>query len=595
MCVPRKIERGFRVLELKRFRPYFRLLRELRWQFTGAMLCAVVYGVASGLGLPYMIKLIFPKIFPEDSETAAAVLSTWQLLRYALWLPVVFLARGLGDYGNTYLINLCGARILEKIRLEFFTKLQALPLAFFHGRPAGDLISRGMSDTNQLQTTVTMVANEAFKQPVTLVSALAGITILAADDPNVLVVLGGLALIPLTVFPIRFVGKKVLRRAREVQAEIGSATSRFSENLSAVQEVRAFNLEAREIKRFSTVTQELVSVQLKVVKYARMLSPSIEVLSAVGISITLVLAYKVGMALETFVALVGALYMSYDPVKKLGLISNELRRGEAALDRIEAVLHEPVSITDPESPETVGRLRGEIRFDRVEFAYGDEPVLRDVAVTIPAGTVCALVGPSGAGKSTFANLVPRFYDALQGRVAIDDIDVRRMRLTDLRRNIALVSQEPVLFHDTVFNNLLIGRTDAAREEVEAAARDAFIHEFITGLPAGYETIVGERGATLSGGQRQRLALARAFLRNAPILILDEATSALDAQSEEMIQRALAKLVVGKTVIIIAHRFSTIRCATHILVFDQGRIVAGGDHETLYRDNELYRTLYNRQR
>ena len=559
------------------------------------MFCAAIFGLASGAGLPYMANQIFPRIFPEEGEAAAAVLSTWELLGYTLWLPAVFAVRGLGDYGNAYLINLCGARILEAIRLEFFTKLQALPLAFFRQRHAGDLISRGMADTNQLQITVTTVANEAFKQPITLLSALGYIIWLAAQDSNVLVILGGLALIPVTVFPIRYVGQKVLRRARQVQEEMGSATSRFSENLNAVQEVRAFNLEDREIKRFSATTHQLLRVQMKVVKYSRMLSPSIEVLSAIGISITLVLAYRLSMQLEPFISLVTALYMSYGPVKKLGAMSNELRRGEAALDRIEAVLNEPVSITDPTSPETVGRLRGEISFSGVEFAYAAEPVLRDVSITIPAGTVCALVGPSGAGKSTFANLVPRFYDAVQGVVAVDGIDVRRMRLADLRRNIAIVSQEPVLFHDTVYNNLLIGRTDATREEVEAAARDAFIHDFITALPQGYETIVGDRGATLSGGQRQRLALARAFLRSAPILILDEATSALDAQSEEMIQQALSKLVVGKTVIIIAHRFSTIRCATQILVFDQGCIVAAGDHETLLRDNELYRTLYNRQR
>lgn len=580
-------------MALKRFRPYFRLLRQLRWQFMGAMLCAAVYGLASGAGLPYMIQQVFPKIFPEGNDATTVVLSTWELLKYTLWLPVVFAVRGLGDYGNSYLINLCGARILEAVRLEFFTKLQALPLAFFRQRPAGDLISRGMADTNQLQNTVTMVANEAFKQPVTLVSALGMIIWLAMRDPNVFVILGGLALIPVTVLPIRYIGQNVLRRARQVQEKMGSATSRFSENLSAVQEVRAFNLEERETNKFSATTHQLLRVQMKVVKYSRMLSPSIEVLSAIGISITLVLAYRVGMPLETFISLVTALYMSYGPVKKLGSISNELRRGEAALDRIEAVLNEPVSITDPSSPETIGRLQGEIRFDQVEFAYEAEPVLRDVSVTIPAGTVCALVGPSGAGKSTFANLVPRFYDAVQGTVAIDGTDVRRMRLADLRRNIAIVSQEPVLFQDTVFNNLLIGRSDATREEVEAAARDAFIHDFITALPAGYETIVGERGATLSGGQRQRLALARAFLRQAPILILDEATSALDAQSEEMIQQALAKLVAGKTVIIIAHRFSTIRCATRIFVFDQGRIVAQGDHDTLHRDNALYRSLYNR--
>jgi ATP-binding cassette, subfamily B, bacterial MsbA len=221
-------------------------------------------------------------------------------------------------------------------------------------------------------------------------------------------------------------------------------------------------------------------------------------------------------------------------------------------------------------------------------------VLHHVNAFIPAGTVCALVGPSGAGKSTFANLVPRFYEAADGRVAIDGIDVRAMRVADLRRNIAVVPQDPVLFNDTILANLRLGRADATRPEVERAASDAFAHDFIMALPHGYETVVGERGASLSGGQRQRIALARAFLRDAPVLILDEATSALDSESESFIQAALQKLMVGKTVLIIAHRFSTIRAATKILVFERGQIVATGSHSELYRTSALYKSLYDRQ-
>ncbi len=258
-------------------------------------------------------------------------------------------------------------------------------------------------------------------------------------------------------------------------------------------------------------------------------------------------------------------------------------------------MNEPVTITDPTEPIKPGRLRGDLAFENVSFSYSaDAPVLRDVEIHIPAGTVCALVGPSGAGKSTFANLVPRFYDPTAGRVLFDGFDVKSFRLADLRTNIAVVSQDPVLFNDTVYNNLLLGRSNATREEVEQAARDAFAHDFITSFQQGYNTIVGERGARLSGGQKQRLAVARAFLRNAPILILDEATSALDSESEQKIQMALRKLVVGKTVLIIAHRFSTIRDAHMILVFDQGRIVASGSHGELYDRNTLYRTLYDRQ-
>jgi ATP-binding cassette, subfamily B, bacterial MsbA len=580
---------------VKRFRPYLHLLTNVRGPLIAAMLCALVYGVASGFSLPFAIEQVFPRIFSRAGGGVAPDIPTWELLAYTLWLPVVFLARGIGGYFNSYLISLCGVRVLEAIRTQYFARLQILPLAFFSRNASGDLISRGLADTNQLQVALTTFANEAFKQPVTLLSALGAILYLALRNSDVFIILGGLALIPLTVFPIRYVGKHLLRRARQVQEEMGAVTAHFSENLGAVREVRAFGLEEREVSRFTTTIRGLFRLQMKVVKYAQALSPTIEFVSAIGIAVTLVLAYRVNMPLETFVALVSALYMSYDPVKKMGLISNELKRGEAALDRIEAVLHEPVTITDPAEPVAVGRLRGEITFAEVSFAYDREPVLADVSVSIAAGTVCALVGPSGAGKSTFANLVPRFYDAVAGAVRIDGIDVRSMRLADLRGNIAVVSQDPVLFNDTIYNNILIGRASATRAEVEAAARNAFAHDFIAAMDNGYETIVGERGASLSGGQRQRLALARAFLRDAPILILDEATSALDAQSEQMVQRALSKLVAGRTVLIIAHRFSTIRVANRILVFKEGRVVASGDHESLYRDNDLYRSLYDRQR
>jgi subfamily B ATP-binding cassette protein MsbA len=398
------------------------------------------------------------------------------------------------------------------------------------------------------------------------------------------------------VFPIRYVGKRVVKRAYQMQTQMGSVTNSLSENLGAAKEVRAFGLEERQAAAFASETSALIRVQIKVAKYAQALTPAIEILSAFGMAIVFVYAYRGHVKFEDFLTIITAVYISYDPIKKLGAINNELKRGEAALNRIEVVFNEPVTIRDPENPAKIGRVLGYIAFEGVTFAYkSEEPVLTGVSAKIPSGTVCALVGPSGAGKTTFANLVPRFYDVDRGRVTIDGVDVRQMRLCDLRRNIALVSQDPVLFNDTVHNNLLLGRLDATPQEVVRAAQNAHADEFIRAFPQGYDTIVGERGARLSGGQKQRLAVARAFLRNAPILILDEATSALDSQSEQMIQDALRKLVVGKTVLIIAHRFSTIRDASLILVFDKGSIVAAGDHARLYSGNRLYQTLYDRQR
>jgi subfamily B ATP-binding cassette protein MsbA len=576
---------------MRRFRPYLKYLRSVRGHLIWAIICIVIYGVASGLSLPMLIKYVFPPIFDRTH-----VMALHQVVLIAMLIPVAFFIRALSGYLNSYLMQYAGVRILENIRLDYFRKLQALPLSFVQGKSSGDLISRGMSDTGQLQMTLTSLAMDGIKQPVQLLAAVAALIWLSVTTHGVWLVLLCLAILPLSVLPVRYIGKKVIKRAYQMQSHIGSVTGHFSENLAAAREVRAFGLEQREVARFAGASGDLVISQTKIAKYAQALTPAIEFLSAAAISVTLIYAHHSGVDLATFVAIVTALYMSYEPIKKIGAVNNDIQRGLAALDRLEFVLHEPDTLADPAQPVTVGRLRGDISFDRVTFAYQEgTPVLRDVAARIPAGTVCALVGPSGAGKSTFVNLVPRFYEAGAGSVAIDGIDVRAMRLSDLRRNIALVSQEPVLFNDTIYHNLLLGRQDASREEVMAAARDANADDFIRAFPAGYDTVVGERGVLVSGGQKQRVAIARAFLRNAPVLILDEATSALDSESEAAIQAALKKLMVGKTVLIIAHRFSTIRDASMILVFDQGEIVATGGHGQLYETNPLYRSLYDRQR
>jgi subfamily B ATP-binding cassette protein MsbA len=576
---------------VKRYRPYVKYLRAVRGVLGWAVFCGLIYGLANGAGLPLMIKRVFPQVFAEH----AAPLAPTRLLLIALWLPAVFAIRGVAGYLNSYLIQLAGVRVLESLRLDYFRKLQVLPLSFIQRQTTGDLISRGLSDANQLQFTLTTVANDGLKQPASLIGSLGYLTWAAFHEKGVALVLVCLAIVPVCVFPIRYVGKKLLRRAQQIQSQLGSITDRFSQNLSAAKEVRAFGLEEREVASFGGASRELVTVQMKAVKYAQSLTPVIEIISAVGISFTLAYAYHAHVKLDSFLAIITALYLSYEPVKKLGALNNELNRGRGALERLEAVLAEPVSIADPVDAVPIGRLHGDLAFEGVDFSYkAGEPALSQVSVRIPAGTVCALVGPSGAGKTTFANLVPRFYDATAGRVSIDSIGVRDLRLSDLRANIAIVPQEPVLFNDTVYNNLILGRLNATPDEVFSAARSAFADEFIRALPHGYDTRVDERGARLSGGQKQRLAIARAFLRNAPILILDEATSALDSESEAAIQAALAKLVVGKTVLIIAHRFSTIRAASMILVFDRGRIIATGDHARLYAGNQLYRSLYDGQ-
>jgi subfamily B ATP-binding cassette protein MsbA len=576
---------------LDRFKPYLPYLKPVRGTLACAIGAGVVYGAANGIGVPFTLQTVFPKVFDPN----AARLTHWQIFEVAMLLPAIFTVRGIAGYLNSYLFQVAGVRVLEAIRLDYFRKLQLLPLSFLQRQTTGDLISRGLADTNQLQASLTAVANDGIKQPATLIGALVTVAWITYHQQGSALTMASLAIVPICVFPVRYIGKKLVKRAYQMQTQLGSLTNTLSENLSAAKEVRAFGLQDRQARAFAGETSALITVQLKVAKYSLALAPSIEIVSAFGIAIVFIYAYLGGVGLKAFLPIMAALFFSYDAIKRLGAINNEIKRGEAALNRLEVVFHEPVTITDPPNPVALGRARGDVRFSAVSFAYKlEEPVLLGVSADIPAGTVCALVGPSGAGKTTFANLVPRFFDVEGGVVTLDGVDIRAVRLDDLRRNIAIVSQDPVLFNDTVYNNLLLGRLDATPDEVRAAARDAFADEFIRSFPKGYDTIVGERGARLSGGQKQRLAVARAFLRNAPILILDEATSALDSQSEQMIQDALRKLVVGKTVIIIAHRFSTIRDASMILVFDRGSIVARGDHAQLYATSELYRSLYDRQ-
>lgn len=577
---------------MRRFLPYLKYLRGRRTYLIIALVCGAISGLVFGRGLPLVIDDIFPRIFTPGPRTLPAL----EIVGYALLIPLIFLIRGVAGFLNHYMMNRCGIGVLEVLRVELYHKLQRLPLSYLSRNRTGDLLSRLTSDTQVVQQTITSTASDLVIQPLTLIGAISYLAQKAISQQGVGLFLASLALVPLVVFPVRFIGKKLLRRAQENQQLLGDISDVASQNLMAAREVRAFSLEDKEVDLFQQTSRRLFRVQMKVVKYSQILSPSIEIIASLGVALSLYYAYYAGISSAVFTAILAALFACYEPMKKLGALHAQFTRGAASLDRLEEILHEPISIADPAQPVEVSRLRGDIAFENVSFAYKtDLPVLRDVNVAIPAGTICALVGPSGAGKSTFANLVPRFYEVAAGRVTIDGIDLRDLRLADLRRNIAVVSQDPVLFNDTILANLLLGRAGATQQEVEQAARDAFAHDFILSLPNGYATVVGERGASLSGGQRQRIALARAFLRNAPILILDEATSALDSDSEAKIQAALQKLVRGKTVLIIAHRFSTIRDASMILVFERGKIVAAGTHAELYGGSVLYKSLFDGQR
>lgn len=575
--------------------PYFLLLKPLWFPFLCALLCGVLYGVSSGFGLPYMIDQIFPKIFPNENTDLAEELTSFELLLYVIWFPAVFLIRGVSGYFNTYLINFCGVKILEKIRVDVFTKLQKLPLSFFQNNQEGDLLSRVSSDTGQLQSAVLTISNDSIKQPVTFLGAISALFLIALQNEGMSFVLLCLLVIPVCIFPIRKIGEIILKKALGMQELAGGMTAILSENLSATREVRAFNLEKREVDRFQKSSQEYLGARMKVIKYSNLLTPVIEIITALGISFAIFQASRTEIRLESFIPVIMALYMSYEPIKKLGAIQNQVKQALASIHRIEEILNADELVLDSKEPVSK-RIKGDIEFKNVCYSYKEnrEKALHNLNFTISSGEVIALVGPSGAGKTTIANLLPRFFDPVSGEIKLDGVSLSDYSLKNLRESIAIVPQKPFLFDLSVMGNIELGYSQYTDKEPTEAADLSNSTEFINNLPAKFQERLGEDGSRLSGGQIQRLAMARAFYKNAPILILDEATSALDSENEEKIQESLKKLMKGKTTFLIAHRFSSIRLANRILVINKGEIIADGSHEVVYSSCDLYRSLYDQQ-
>jgi subfamily B ATP-binding cassette protein MsbA len=572
-----------------RYARYFRLLRSQRGLLLGAIVLGAVAGAASGFGLPFFLQKVFREVFE-----AGAGRSFREVVLVASLLPLVFVLRGITVYFNQYLLNAVSLHLLGDIRQQLFDKLQRLPLLYFDRKRSGDLLARILADTSQIQDALVAVTREIFLQPFVVLGGLGYLVYLGWTNHDAALLLVLLLLVPLMTLPVVFIGRHLRHRGRQTQRSLGALSDTLSENLLAAAEVRAFNLEEAERSRFREELTRFYRASMKAVKYNQATQPLMEFVAAAAIAVMFVAAYSRQIPFETFAAIGAALFFTIDGCKRLVRVANEMSKSTGAFERIEAILDEPETVRPPDHPVPIGRIRGEVRFDHVGFAYGDGlPALHGIDLTVAPGTVCALVGPSGAGKSTFTKLIPRFYDATAGAVTIDGVDVRQMDPAALRGQIALVPQAPVLFNTSIFDNIRIGRAGATREEVMEAARAAYADEFITELPGGYEANVGENARRLSGGQRQRLALARAFLRDAPILILDEATSALDAESEENIQQALGKLCQGRTVFIVAHRFSTIKIADRILLFDQGQIEGDGDFDSMMGE-PIFRRLYEKQ-
>lgn len=581
------------------------LLPHIR-MFILVLFTGVVAASASGMGVPLLIKYVFPVVFhtagDEMPELLVQVPRLQALSRDSLLLlacammPLVFIIRGFAMWGNAVLVNIMGIRILETLRMAVFKRVQELPIAFMESRRKGDVISRITADTTNVQNILTSVANDLVKQPVTAACALAAFIYLLFTSGQGILFLVNLLFIALAAWPIVVFGKRISNKSLKSQQGLGELNTAVQQNLENQREVRAYAMEEREIADFNAVSKRYCTNYVKLIKYQKALVPVMEVVTALALSFLLVRGHTYGMSFTDFIAIAGALFFAFDSMKRAGTAWNRFNEAQGALKRLAEILYEPNSIPEPENPKPFETpVRGEIRFNNVSFGYDPEnPVLRDVNITIPAGQIVGLVGPSGAGKTTFAMLIPRFYEVTRGSVEIDGVDVRDVRTHDLREQLALVGQQALLFAGTIRENIALGRGEATDEEIMAAADAAAVSKFLSTQPKGIDTKLAQGGEGLSGGQRQRVAIARAFVKDAPILILDEATASLDAESEREIQEELDKLAQGRTTLIVAHRFSTIRNAHRILVFDGGYIVGDGSHEELYATCPLYKELYDRQ-
>ncbi len=579
--------------------------------FIAALFTGFIVAGSSGLGIPVMVKYVFPVVFYTGApgEEVPKVfeylpqLREMQLEQPALVLlmacavlPLVFLVRGLGIWLNGMVVTVLSLRISASLRMKLFTKVMSLPLALLERRQKGDILSRIMNDTGTVLSVLTSVANDLFKQPITCLTAICTFLFMMAQSGESGILVLDMVLIGLAAWPIIHFGQRISKRALQASTDYGRLNTVVQQNLEAIREVRAYAMEDRQIREFNDVADSLCRNSLKMIKYQRAVIPIMEVVTSIALAVLLVHGRESNMRLSDFLALAAVLFIAFDSMKKAGNTLNRLNGAQGPLQRVQEVLTTENTMPDPQQPiELPRRVSGDILFRDVSFEYTPgNPVLHDVNVHIPAGQVVGLVGSSGAGKTTFASLIPRFYDVTRGAVLIDGIDVRDVRVKDLRDQLSLVGQHALLFSGTISDNIALGNPEATDAEIQTAADAAAVTSFLATQPAGMKTKVGESGNGLSGGQRQRVAIARAFVKNAPILILDEATASLDAESESDIQRELESLSQGRTTLIVAHRFSTLRHAQRILLFEHGRIIADGTHEELYATSPLYKELYDRQ-
>lgn len=515
------------------------------------------------------------------------------LILLPIAIILLFLLKGFFDYGQAYLMNYVGLRVVADIRQRLYDHLQNLSLSFFTRTSTGVLISRITNDVNLVQGAVSNAITGLIKDAVTIMALTA-----VVFYRNWKLGLIAFVVFPIAILPIKEFGKRLRKFSLKGLQRMGSLTAFLHETITGNRIVKAFNMEEYEKRRFAEENERYFRIFLKRVKIRALSHPMMELLGGIGVAVILwVGGYSVvrgEMTPGTFFSFMTALMMLYAPVRNLNKVNLEVQEGLAAAARIFELLDTVPEVKEEKDALSLPSFSKEIEFKGVTFKYDSTPVLKSISLQVKAGEILAIVGMSGAGKTSLVNLLPRFYDVDEGQILMDGIDIRKITLRSLREQIGLVTQQTLLFNDTVRNNIAYGSLERSDQEIIEAAKAANAHDFIQRFPKGYETLIGEGGVKLSGGERQRLSIARALLKNAPILILDEATSSLDSDSEAEVQRAMDVLMRGRTVFVIAHRLSTIRNAHRIIVLSNGEIVEQGTHQELMELNGEYRRLYDLQ-
>lgn len=567
---------------------YLRALLYVKPYLFRAMCAGICTIIAAGgtAYLPWVIKDMVDQVL-RDRNT--------EMLNYiALSIVVIFVIRGIAFYGQSYLMSYVGQRVIIDIRRAVFTKLQRLSMSFYDKNKTGTIMSYVTNDVSALQGALVDNVVEMITESVILIASI--VMMIYLDWKLFLVTFGTF---PFVLGFIDIFGKRIRKSGSRIQEAAADITSVLQETVSSARVIKSFVRENYEVARFDKENMNNFRANMKNAQLMATLTPTIEFVAAIGV--TIILWYGGNSVINGEIT-AGSLvaFLTYavnisNPIKRLSRVIGNIQKALAAAQRVFDVLDLPETIKDAENAKLLPPAKGQVSFKNVSFSYNPgEQVISNISFDVKPGQMIAFVGPSGAGKSTVASLLPRFYDVDKGSITIDGEDLRGVTLDSLREQVGIVPQETVLFNGTVYDNILYGRLDATKEEVEAAAKAANAHNFIMELPQGYETRLGDRGMNISGGQRQRISIARAILKNPQILILDEATSALDTESERVVQEALDRLMVGRTSFVIAHRLSTIKNADRIMVLEKGQLVEQGTHEELMEMNGLYAHLYQIQ-